>query len=85
MLTAEHANFIDTVIQMAQNMDTYSPQGTVSGASRFDDDLGIDSLAMIDLVVSLEKHFTIVIDEAAVSEVKTVDDLARAIEAVLEA
>lgn len=85
MLTTEHAQLVNTVIQMAQNMDTYSPESTVSGASRFDDDLGIDSLAMIDLVVSLEKHFTIVIDEAAVSEVGTVDDLAKVIEAALKA
>ena len=84
MTTTEYTQLVDTVLQMAHNMDTYSPDGAVSGASRFNDDLGIDSLAMIDLVVSLEKHFTIVIDEAAISEVETVDDLAKVIKATLK-
>jgi len=85
MLTTEHTQLVDTVIQMAQNMETYSPTEAVTGASRFDEDLGIDSLAMIDFVVTLEKRFAIVIDEAAITEVKTVDDMAKVINATLNA
>ena len=46
----------------------------------FTDDLGIDSLDLVDLLVSLEDELNISIPDEAVKDVHAVGDLARAID-----
>jgi len=40
------------------------------------DDLGLDSLRLLEIVFELEKHFCVEVDEAALVEVASVGDLA---------
>lgn len=47
----------------------------LSGTQSLNDDLGIDSLARIDLVVGLERALGILIPESALAVVETIDDL----------
>ncbi|MGN0600572.1 MAG: acyl carrier protein [Oscillospiraceae bacterium] len=50
-----------------------------SGAS-IQDDLGADSLDVVDLVMSLEEEFDIEIPDDAVENIKTVGDIVKYIE-----
>ena len=45
------------------------------------DDLGADSLDVVDLIMSLEEEFDIEIPDEEIEEIKTVGDLVRYIEA----
>lgn len=44
------------------------------------DDLGADSLDLVDLVMSIEDEFEMEVPDEAVEEIKTVDDAVRYIE-----
>lgn len=51
----------------------------VMGAS-IQDDLGADSLDVVDLIMSLEEEFDIEIPDEAAQEIKTVEDIVKYIE-----
>ena len=51
----------------------------VAGAN-IQDDLGADSLDVVDLVMSLEEEFDIEIPDEAVEDIKTVNDIVKYIE-----
>ena len=44
------------------------------------DDLGADSLDLVDLVMSIEDEFEIKVPDEAIEEIKTVDDAVKYIE-----
>lgn len=44
------------------------------------DDLGADSLDLVDLVMSIEDEFKIEVPDEAIEEIKTVDDAVKYIE-----
>ena len=44
------------------------------------DDLGADSLDLVDLVMSIEDEFEIEVPDEAIEEIKTVDDAVKYIE-----
>jgi acyl carrier protein len=47
-------------------------------------DLGLDSVAVMDFVMDIEDHFDISIPLDRIAEVETVEDLSRAVEALLK-
>jgi acyl carrier protein len=47
------------------------------------DDLGADSLDVVDLIMSIEEEFDIEVPDEEIDEVKTVGDLVRYIESVI--
>ena len=47
-------------------------------------DLGLDSVAVMDFVMDIEDHFDISIPLDRITEVETVNDLSRAVEALLK-
>jgi len=49
--------------------------GAISADMSFYDDLGADSLELFQIIMGVEGEFDIVIDENAVNEINTVDDL----------
>ncbi len=49
--------------------------GTINGESRFVEDLGADSLDLVDLVMELEDSFEIEISDNETSKFKTVNDV----------
>jgi acyl carrier protein len=61
------------------------PEGTVispkAGIAR---DLGLDSVAVMDFVMDIEDHFDISIPLDRIAEVESVEDLSRAVEALLK-
>lgn len=61
------------------------PPGTpVSAKAKIARDLGLDSVAIMDFVMDIEDHFDISIPLDRIAEVETVDDLSRAVEALLK-
>ncbi len=48
--------------------------GSVKGASKFIEDLGADSLDIVELVLDMEKKFDIEIPEEEAENIRTVDD-----------
>ena len=53
---------------------------TVTVTSNIQDDLGADSLDVVDLVMSLEVEFDMEIPDEAVANIKTVGDIVKYIE-----
>ena len=53
---------------------------TVTVTSNIQDDLGADSLDVVDLVMSLEEEFDMEIPDEAVANIKTVVDIVKYIE-----
>jgi acyl carrier protein len=43
-------------------------------------DMGADSLDIIDIIMSIEEHFRISIDEKSIEKIKTIGDIAEYIE-----
>jgi len=61
------------------------PPGTpISPKAGIARDLGLDSVAVMDFVMDIEDHFDISIPLDRIAEVETVDDLSRAVEAILK-
>ncbi len=52
----------------------------VTNGANIQDDLGADSLDVVDLVMSLEEEFDIEIPDEAVEDIKTVGDIVKYIE-----
>lgn len=55
-------------------------ESAVTAEASIADDLGADSLAVVDLVMSLEDEFDIEIPDEEIENVKTVGDLVKYIE-----
>lgn len=52
----------------------------VTAGANIQDDLGADSLDVVDLVMSLEEEFDVEIPDEAVESIKTVGDIVKYIE-----
>lgn len=57
----------------------------VTNEANIQDDLGADSLDVVDLITTIEDEFDISIPDEAVEEIKTVGDIANYIEKNTEA
>ncbi|MGN0553877.1 MAG: acyl carrier protein [Oscillospiraceae bacterium] len=55
-------------------------EDSVTAGANIQDDLGADSLDVVDLVMSLEEEFDIEIPDEAVENIKTVGDIVKYIE-----
>lgn len=53
----------------------------VTLASQLKEDLGADSLDMVDLIMSIEDTFDIKVDESQAANIKTVEDIVNYIDA----
>ncbi len=54
--------------------------GELNGDTRLDDDLGADSLDVVDLMMSIEDEFDIEIQDEDIEGIHTIDDLVAYIE-----
>lgn len=59
-------------------------EDAVSMESSIADDLGADSLDIVDLVMSLEEEFDVEIPDEEIETIKTVEDIVKFIEAKKE-
>ena len=64
---------------IAEQLDV-ADKDNISEASSITDDLGADSLDVVDLVMALEDEFSVEIPEDEVENIKTVGDIVKYIE-----
>lgn len=64
---------------IADQLDV-ADKDSISEASSITDDLGADSLDVVDLVMALEDEFSVEIPEDEVENIKTVGDIVKYIE-----
>ncbi len=57
-----------------------SPREVIGPDSRFEKDLGLDSLTRVELIARVERHFGLALPEHSFAEVETARDLLRAIQ-----
>jgi len=58
---------------------TVARSAEIDGGTRIVQDLGLDSLAVMNLMMSLEDHYDVSIPLDRVAEIVTVDDLVKAV------
>lgn len=68
-------DFTKLVHEDVRRFSDLEPDVPIEGSQRLQDDLGIDSLARIDLVVSIERRASIMMPEDLLADVVTVEDL----------
>jgi len=80
------ANQYDNIeAEIVAILEARIPAGTqISPKAKIARDLGLDSVAVMDFVMDIEDHFDISIPLDRIAEVETVEDLTRAVEALLK-
>ncbi len=71
------AEILDQIIVQLQKI--IPPETEIAAKSSIVGDLGLDSLAVMNFVLTLEDHFDVSLPMDRVAEVETIDDLAEAI------
>jgi len=76
----------DVRAHVVQVLKTTAPNATeISGSTQIVQDLGLDSLAVMNLMLALEDHFDISIPLDRVAEIVAVDDLIEAVVSLTKA
>ena len=68
-------DYVNRIIEMAADQMGYDPAG-LSEDTTFVEDLGADSLELVEMIMSLETEFGVEIPEDSVESVKTIGDIA---------
>lgn len=63
----------DRIVSVVKNFDKVDPD-KVSAASKFSDDLGLDSLDAVEVVMAIEDEFAIEIPDAEADKIASVAD-----------
>lgn len=63
----------DRIVEVVKNFDKVDPT-KVSSASKFADDLGLDSLDAVEVVMAIEDEFAIEIPDAEADKIASVSD-----------
>lgn len=70
------SNEIDTkIVEMVKSMTSAGAYPAGIQGARLERDLGLDSLDLVELLLSLEKEFNLEIPESSLADVNTVQDL----------
>lgn len=73
----EIADRVKAVIASYSEVDA----GSLADETSFTDDLGMDSLSVMELIIALEEEFSIELDQKSVSSVISVGEAIKVIEA----
>lgn len=74
----------DKVKEIIQDQLNPEDPSAITPDANVQDDLGADSLDIVDLVMSLEEEYDVEIPDEAVAELKTVGDIVKYIEEHME-
>ncbi|MDR1607588.1 MAG: acyl carrier protein [Deltaproteobacteria bacterium] len=67
------SDILERVIKVVADQLQVDPQ-EIQVESHFQDDLGADSLDLVELIMAMEEEFNIKIDDEAAQAIKTVQD-----------
>jgi acyl carrier protein len=73
MTTRDQTRLLSAIAELAR--DRFGWEKPLERGTRLVEDLGLDSLKLMELAVTIENRFEIRIDEATESEIVTVGDL----------
>jgi acyl carrier protein len=74
-------NLLLVIQELVAEVHPQRPSTEVIGLdSRFEKDLGLDSLTRVELIARVERHFELALPERSFAEVETTRDLLRAIQ-----
>jgi fatty-acyl-CoA synthase len=76
---ADQERLLDVVRALVAELGRQSALGVVSVSAHIDRDLGLGSLERVELLLRLEKAFSVRLDERVVSEAETIQDLISAL------
>jgi acyl carrier protein len=74
--TSSQTNLIGAVIGIVRESAKIPPPISVNASSRLVEDLAIDSLDLVNLILMLQDHFEVAIEEEAVPHLCRIADLA---------
>ena len=74
---SENEQLLAAIAELAR--ERFDWQGDLEASARLIEDLGLDSLKLMELAIAIENRFQIRIDEASEAEIVTVGDLVRII------
>lgn len=74
---------IDRVIKIISEQLELDPNKELTESTSVVDDLGADSLEVIELIMKMEEEFGVELPEEETTKLKTVGDIVKAIEAKL--
>lgn len=74
------ASLLGEVIQMVRDAGKLPPGTHIDAEKRLVDDLGIDSLDLVGVFLSIQDRYDVVIDDDDVPMLRCVSDLARYVE-----
>ncbi|MDR3135382.1 MAG: acyl carrier protein [Deltaproteobacteria bacterium] len=67
-------DILDRVTTVVASELTIDPSEVVPGAS-FQDDLGADSLDLVELIMAIQEEFDVTINDETAKDIKTVQDV----------
>jgi acyl carrier protein len=76
MTTTNHASIVDEVAGLVRKAAKIPARIPIGADSRLVEDLAIDSLDLVGVILQLQDHFDVAIDEDAVPNLCRVADLA---------
>ena len=74
--TAQHSSLIAEVTRIVRESAKIPPWVPIDASSRLVEDLAIDSLDLVNLILALQDHFDVAIEEEAVPNLCRIADLA---------
>ena len=77
-------NILDRVKDVIMEQLGIEDESSITTATTFIDDLGADSLDVVELIMALEEEFDMEIPDEAVENIKTIGDIVKYIEEKLE-
>jgi acyl carrier protein len=86
MTTADHSyeGVLGKIFEYLEEHMTERPTAAITAQSQLVRDLGLDSLQSFEMVSDLEDHFDITIPMDLFQDVQTLEDVARAVQKVIE-
>jgi acyl carrier protein len=70
-------NLLGEISRIVQSIGRIDPAVSIESGSLLNDDLGLDSLAVVEIILKIEDTYGLIVDEDEATALRTVGDLAR--------
>lgn len=73
--TINATDIVDDLRELSEQLDVDFSDTSMTAASSLENDLGMDSLNLIDFLVFLEKKYSVKISDEKLTDVETISDI----------